>query len=57
MHAMRQEDLNVIIVDWEKGAGALEYNQAVANCRVVGAMTARLLQVRYRWVPILEIFS
>ncbi|XP_052271531.1 inactive pancreatic lipase-related protein 1-like [Dreissena polymorpha] len=41
---LQMEDLNVIIVDWEKGAGALEYNQAVANCRVVGAMTARLLQ-------------
>jgi predicted alpha/beta hydrolase len=33
-----------VLVDWEKGAdNLLDYNQAVANCRVVGAIIARLM--------------
>lgn len=36
-----KEDCNVIIVNWLDGAGP-PYTQAVANTRLVGAMTARL---------------
>ncbi|XP_045160753.2 inactive pancreatic lipase-related protein 1-like [Mercenaria mercenaria] len=38
------EDANVIVVDWEKGADDLiNYYQAAANTRVVGALTAQLM--------------
>lgn len=37
------EDMNVILVDWQKGAKAPNYYQAVANTRTVGAIIARLL--------------
>ncbi|XP_076160509.1 pancreatic lipase-related protein 2 [Ptiloglossa arizonensis] len=37
-----KEDCNVMIVNWIGGAGP-PYTQAVANTRLVGAMTARLL--------------
>ncbi|GFO19618.1 pancreatic lipase-related protein [Plakobranchus ocellatus] len=40
----RIEDLNVILVDWQKGAKAPNYYQAVANTRTVGAMIGRLLE-------------
>ncbi|XP_071118677.1 pancreatic triacylglycerol lipase-like [Haliotis cracherodii] len=33
---LRQGDINVIIVDWRRGAVAGDYNQAVANTRLVG---------------------
>ncbi|XP_029155587.1 pancreatic triacylglycerol lipase-like [Nylanderia fulva] len=36
-----REDCNVVIVNWLSGAGP-PYTQAVANTRLVGAMTARL---------------
>ena len=36
-----QDDMNVIVVDWQKGA-ALPYGQATANTRVVGAQIAQL---------------
>lgn len=38
-----QEDVNVIAVDWEKGADTKDYNQAAANTRVVGALIAQLV--------------
>ncbi|XP_076756831.1 pancreatic triacylglycerol lipase [Xylocopa sonorina] len=37
-----REDCNVMIVNWIDGAGP-PYTQAVANTRLVGAMTARLI--------------
>lgn len=36
-----REDCSVVIVNWIAGAGP-PYTQAVANTRLVGAMTARL---------------
>lgn len=36
-----REDCNVVVVNWMNGAGP-PYTQAVANTRLVGAMTARL---------------
>lgn len=38
---LTKEDSNVVIVNWIGGAGP-PYTQAVANTRLVGAMTARL---------------
>ncbi|RUS89233.1 hypothetical protein EGW08_002976 [Elysia chlorotica] len=38
------EDMNVILVDWQNGAAAPNYYQAVANTRTVGAMIGRLLE-------------
>ena len=35
--------MNVIVVDWQKGA-ALPYGQATANTRLVGAQIAQLVQ-------------
>ena len=35
-------DCNVIVVDWSNGSGP-PYPQAVANIRLVGAMTAHLI--------------
>ncbi|XP_076462882.1 inactive pancreatic lipase-related protein 1-like [Babylonia areolata] len=43
-HLLKHDDLNVITVDWEKGAG-LPYGQAAANARVVGAQLSQLLHV------------
>lgn len=39
-----KEDLNVICVDWETGADKIDYNQAAANTRVVGALVAQLIK-------------
>lgn len=39
---LRREDCNVVVVNWLTGAGP-PYTQAVANTRLVGAMTARLV--------------
>ncbi|XP_056638643.1 pancreatic triacylglycerol lipase-like isoform X2 [Diorhabda carinulata] len=39
---LRLEDCSVIIIDWQRGSGP-PYTQAVANIRLVGAMTAYLL--------------
>ncbi|GFS12139.1 pancreatic lipase-related protein [Elysia marginata] len=36
--------MNVILVDWQNGATAPNYYQAVANTRTVGAMIGRLLE-------------
>ncbi|WAR22782.1 LIPR2-like protein, partial [Mya arenaria] len=36
-------DVNVVAVDWERGAGQTEYSQSAANTRVVGALIAHLL--------------
>lgn len=38
---LKREDCNVVVVNWIGGAGP-PYTQAVANTRLVGAMTARL---------------
>ncbi|XP_060083651.1 pancreatic lipase-related protein 2-like [Ylistrum balloti] len=38
------ESVNVIVVDWSKGADNVNYIQAAANTRVVGATIAKLLQ-------------
>lgn len=37
-----REDCSVIVIDWHGGSGP-PYTQAVANIRLVGAMTAHLL--------------
>lgn len=39
---LTREDCSVIAVDWHRGSGP-PYTQAVANIRLVGAMTAHLL--------------
>lgn len=38
-----KEDVNVISVDWERGADKENYNQAAANTRVVGALIAQFI--------------
>ena len=38
-----QEDCDVILVDWSKGA-KLPYGQAAGNTRLVGAQTAELIR-------------
>jgi len=38
-----QEDANVILVNWAKGADNINYIQAAANTRVVGALIAQLM--------------
>ena len=38
-----RDDLNVIVVNWKKGARWL-YDQAVANTKVVGHATAAMIQ-------------
>ena len=39
-----QDDFNVFCVDWEKGAEQVDYDQAVANTRVVGALIAKFAE-------------
>lgn len=39
---LAKEDCSVIVIDWHRGSGP-PYTQAVANIRLVGAMTAHLL--------------
>jgi len=41
---LRRYDANVIIIDWEQGSGS-PYTQAVANIRMVGRITAHLINV------------
>ena len=45
---LRQEDCNVILVDWSKGANpggsGVNYLQASGNARLVGAQTAELIK-------------
>ena len=43
-YCVLQEDVNVVIVDWEKGADRKDYSQAAANTRVVGALTANVIR-------------
>ena len=38
-----QEDCNTIIVDWAESAFQKQYGQAAADCRVVGAQIAQLV--------------
>lgn len=39
-----KEDVNVVVVDWQNGANTQgNYDQAAANTRVVGALTANLM--------------
>ena len=40
-----QGDLNVIAVDWSKGADNINYFQAAANTRVVGAVIAKMMEI------------
>ncbi|XP_015903187.1 pancreatic lipase-related protein 2-like [Parasteatoda tepidariorum] len=42
-HILLSNDFNVIIVDWSKG-NTLPYTKATANCRVVGAEIALLIE-------------
>lgn len=44
MCLFRQFNVNVIVVVWTKGAYD-KYNQAVANTRVVGAITANMVKL------------
>lgn len=45
---LKKEDMNVISVDWEKGAESNDYNQAAANTRVVGAIIAQLIMSLFK---------
>ncbi|WAR22833.1 LIPR2-like protein [Mya arenaria] len=40
---LSQTDVNVVSVDWGRGADKSDYDQAAANTRVVGALIAQLL--------------
>lgn len=39
-----QEDVNVIMIDWVKGA-AMEYDNAASNTRLVGSQVAHLINM------------
>ena len=41
---LKREDLNIILVDWSKGAKGPDYLQASGNARLVGAQTAELIK-------------
>ncbi|XP_078656777.1 pancreatic lipase-related protein 2-like [Branchiostoma floridae x Branchiostoma belcheri] len=43
MEMLKRDDLNVIVVDWNKGAAAPNYFAAASNIRVVAAQIAKLL--------------
>ncbi|XP_022340243.1 inactive pancreatic lipase-related protein 1-like [Crassostrea virginica] len=45
---LTKDDLNVIAVDWSKGADNINYIQAAANTRVVGATIAILIKELHR---------
>ena len=40
-----QEDVNVIVVDWEKGSALPNYVQAAANTQLVGKQLAALIRM------------
>ena len=40
-----QGNYNVIVVDWKNGAREVNYYQAAANIRVVGAQVSQLLEI------------
>lgn len=42
---LRKENVNVIVVDWSRGARGKNYFRAVANTRIVGAETAWIMQL------------
>ena len=41
---LRKADMNVVVVAWYNGSH-VAYNQAAANCRLVGAQIAHLIEV------------
>ena len=41
---LERDDMNVIVVAWEKGSH-VSYHQAAANCRLVGAQIAYLVEL------------
>ena len=43
LELLRHVDGSVVVVDWRSGSGP-PYPQAVANIRLIGAMTAHLLR-------------
>ncbi|XP_066297880.1 pancreatic lipase-related protein 2-like [Branchiostoma lanceolatum] len=43
MEILKRDDMNVIVVDWNKGAVAPNYFAAASNIRVVAAQTAKLI--------------
>ena len=41
---LKKEDMNVITVDWSRGARTPNYPQAVGNTRLVGVQVAELIR-------------
>ena len=41
---LTREDVNVIAVNWEKGANSVDYRQSVSNARVVGALIGEFMK-------------
>ncbi len=41
---LKADDMNVIVVDWQKGA-RFPYHQATGNLRLVGAQTSHLIEM------------
>ena len=41
---LTREDINVIAVNWEKGADSVDYRQSAANARVVGALIGEFMK-------------
>ena len=41
---LKRADINVVVVAWYNGSH-VSYNQAAANCRLVGAQIAHLIEV------------
>ena len=41
---LKKEDVNVITVDWYRGAKTFSYPQAVGNTRLVGVQVAELIK-------------
>lgn len=48
MYFFCQDDFNVIIVAWGKGATAPNYNQAVSNTRMVGTQLRLIIDMMVR---------
>ncbi|KAL3869914.1 hypothetical protein ACJMK2_042536 [Sinanodonta woodiana] len=44
---LQKEDANVVVVSWEKGADNINYVQAAANTRVVGALVAQMMKAMH----------
>ena len=45
---LKHGDYNVVLIDWGGGSG-IPYTQATANTRVVGAVTAKLIEALQVW--------